>query len=88
MTHIVNWPGLHIVKPNGDPLATTSKLNYLSAAGTLLLMAGLISMVLIQIRPRRALRVYGRTHHAAAPRKGGTRRHRRTTVRPNFFDRC
>jgi lactate permease len=61
VTHIVNWPGLHIVKANGDPVATTFKLNYLSAAGTLLLIAGLISMVLIQVGPRRALRAYGRT---------------------------
>ncbi|MFF0794316.1 L-lactate permease [Streptomyces spiralis] len=61
VTHIVNWPGLHILKANGDPVATTFKLNYLSAAGTLLLIAGLISMVLIQVGPRRALRAYGRT---------------------------
>ncbi|MFS4091069.1 L-lactate permease [Streptomyces sp. AF1A] len=61
VTRIVNWPGLHIFKPNGDPVATTFKLNYLSAAGSLLLIAGLISMVLIQVGPRRALRAYGRT---------------------------
>ncbi|MFJ5898112.1 L-lactate permease [Streptomyces sp. NPDC093064] len=61
VTHIVDWPGLHIVKPNGDPVATTFKLNYLSAAGSLLLIAGLISVVLLQVGPRRALRAYGRT---------------------------
>ncbi|MFB6955981.1 L-lactate permease [Streptomyces sp. NPDC056309] len=61
VTHIVNWPGLHIVKPNGDPVATTFKLNYLLAAGSLLLIAGLISVVLLQVGPRRALRAYGRT---------------------------
>ncbi|MEV6057341.1 L-lactate permease [Streptomyces sp. NPDC052107] len=61
VTHILNWPGLHILKPNGDPVATTFKLNYLSAGGSLLLIAGLISMVLIQVGPRRALRAYGRT---------------------------
>ncbi|MEU6005094.1 L-lactate permease [Streptomyces sp. NPDC047453] len=61
VTRIVNWPGLHIVKPNGDPVATTFKLNYLSAAGSLLLIAGLISVVLLQVGPRRALRAYGRT---------------------------
>ncbi len=61
VTRIVDWPGLHIVKPNGDAVATTFKLNYLSAAGSLLLIAGLISMVLIGIGPRRALRAYGRT---------------------------
>ncbi|MGW0085058.1 L-lactate permease [Streptomyces sp. NPDC003393] len=61
VTRVVNWPGLHIFKANGDPVATTFKLNYLSAAGSLLLIAGLISMVLIQVGPRRALRAYGRT---------------------------
>ncbi|MFJ8198268.1 L-lactate permease [Streptomyces sp. NPDC096152] len=61
VTRIVNWPGLHILKANGDPVATTFKLNYLSAAGTLLLIAGLISMALLQVGPRRALRAYGRT---------------------------
>ncbi|MEV6296166.1 L-lactate permease [Streptomyces sp. NPDC051896] len=61
VTHILNWPGLHILKANGDLVATTFKLNYLSAAGSLLLIAGLISMVLIQVGPRRALRAYGRT---------------------------
>ncbi|MBC2866076.1 L-lactate permease [Streptomyces mexicanus] len=61
VTHIIDWPGLHIAKPNGDPVATTFKLNYLSAAGSLLLIAGLTSMVLIGIGPRRALRAYGRT---------------------------
>ncbi|WP_330456390.1 L-lactate permease [Streptomyces sp. NBC_00820] len=61
VTHIVNWPGLHVLRPNGDPVATTFKLNYLSAAGSLLLIAGLISVVLLQVAPRRALRAYGRT---------------------------
>ncbi|MFF8942967.1 L-lactate permease [Streptomyces sp. NPDC014864] len=61
VTRIVNWPGLHILKANGDPVATTFKLNYLSAAGTLLLIAGLLSMALLQVGPRRALRAYGRT---------------------------
>ncbi|MGI5135330.1 MULTISPECIES: hypothetical protein [unclassified Streptomyces] len=85
MTHIVKWPGLHIVKANGDPVATTFQLNYLSAAGTLLLIAGLISMVLIQIRPRRGL---ASTDAPTTPQhraRGRTRRHRRTTVQPNFL---
>jgi lactate permease len=61
VTHIVRWPGLHITKASGDPVATTFKLNYLSAAGTLLLIAGLVTLVLVGIGPRRALRAYGRT---------------------------
>ncbi|MBY8877950.1 L-lactate permease [Actinacidiphila acidipaludis] len=61
VTQIVRWPGLHITKASGDPVATTFKLNYLSAAGTLLLIAGLLTLVLVQIGPRRTLRAYGRT---------------------------
>jgi lactate permease len=60
-THIVNWPGLHIVNASGKAVATTFKLNYLSAAGTLLLLAGLLSVLLLRIRPGRALRTYGDT---------------------------
>ncbi|SEN97447.1 L-lactate permease [Actinacidiphila rubida] len=61
VTHIVRWPGLHITNASGGPVATTFKLNYLSAAGTLLLIAGLVTLVLVGIGPRRALRAYGRT---------------------------
>lgn len=60
-THIVNWPGLHILKASGDPVVTTFKLNVLSAAGTLLLISGLISMLFLRISPARALRAYSRT---------------------------
>ena len=60
VTHIVNWPALHITNAAGDPVATTFKLNYLSAAGTLLLIAGLISMPFLQVTPAKALRAYAR----------------------------
>jgi lactate permease len=58
VTHIVNWPGLHILNQAGDPVATTFKLNYLSAAGTLLLLSGLLTMLILRVRPGRALRSY------------------------------
>ncbi|MEU6854286.1 L-lactate permease [Actinacidiphila alni] len=61
VTHIVKWPGLHITNAAGDPVATTFKLNYLSAAGTLLLISGVLSMLLLQVGVRRSLRAYGRT---------------------------
>ena len=61
-THIVNWPGLHITNDAGKAVATTFKLNYLSAAGTLLLVAGLLTMLVLQVSARRgALRAYGKT---------------------------
>jgi lactate permease len=61
VTQIVNWPGLHISNAAGDPVATTFKLNYLSAAGTLLLIAGLLTLPILRVGAGRALRAYGRT---------------------------
>jgi lactate permease len=61
VTQIVNWPGLHIFNEAGKTVSTTFKLNYLSAAGTLLLIAGLLAMPLLRIGFGRAARAYGRT---------------------------
>ena len=41
--------------------ATTFRLNRLSAAGTLLLISGLLTMLALKVSPRRALQVYGKT---------------------------
>ena len=60
-TRIYDWPGLHIVSGTGKAVATTFKLNILSAAGTLLLLSGLLTMIVLRIGPGRALRAYGRT---------------------------
>ncbi|HEV7652018.1 MAG TPA: L-lactate permease [Actinophytocola sp.] len=61
VTRIINWPGLHILNEAGKPVVTTFKLNYLSAAGTLLLISGLLTILILRIRPGRALRAYGAT---------------------------
>jgi lactate permease len=61
VTQIINWPGLHIFNAAGKAVATTFKLNYLSAAGTLLLISGLLSMIFLRTGPGRAARAYGRT---------------------------
>jgi lactate permease len=61
VTHIYHWPGLHVTNGKGAPVVTTFKLNVLSAAGTLLLLAGLLTMAVLRIGPVRALRTYGRT---------------------------
>ncbi|MEW2546911.1 L-lactate permease [Streptomyces sp. NPDC047002] len=61
VTRIVDWPGLHVTNAAGDAVATTFKLNFLSAAGSLLLIAGLVTMALLGVGPLRALRAYGRT---------------------------
>jgi len=57
-----SWPGLNILNPKGEaPSALTYKFNYLPAAGTLLLISGLLTMAALRLSPARALRVYGRT---------------------------
>jgi lactate permease len=61
VTRIFNWPGLHIVSGSGKPVATTFKLNIASAAGTLLLLSGLLTMIALKIGASQGLRTYGRT---------------------------
>jgi lactate permease len=61
VTQIVNWPGLHIFNDAGDKVATTFKLNYLSTPGTLLLIAGLLTLPILRVGAGRALRAYGKT---------------------------
>jgi lactate permease len=59
-TQEFTWPGLNILSASGDPVtATTYKFNWLGAAGTLLLISGLLTMPFLRISPGRALRVYG-----------------------------
>ena len=56
------WPGLDLTNADGEPLkAVTFKFNWANAAGTLLLVAGLITMLALRVSPRRALRVFGRS---------------------------
>jgi lactate permease len=56
------WPGLDIQKPDGStPTAVTFLFGWASAAGTLLLVAGIITMAVLGLRPATAVRDYGRT---------------------------
>jgi lactate permease len=56
------WPGLHVFSTSGDPVASaTFKFDYLPAAGTLLLISGIIVMAVYRVAPGMALRVYGQT---------------------------
>ena len=61
-TYLFDWPGLHIQNAAGDPVPTQFKFNWLPAAGTLLVIAGLISMVILKVKPGRALKTYGATY--------------------------
>ena len=57
-TYLFDWPGLDILNAAGDPVPTQFKFNWLPAAGTLLIIAGLITMVILKVSPARALKTY------------------------------
>ncbi len=57
-----SWPGLHIKGPDGKaPSSVVFAFGWLSAAGTLLLIAGVLTMVVLKVGPLQALRDYVRT---------------------------
>jgi len=56
------WPGLHILGATGKPPKSEMfKLDWLTAGGTGLLVAGLITVIVLRIGPGLALRTYLRT---------------------------
>jgi lactate permease len=56
------WPGLNVTNADGEAVSSaTFKFNWLSAAGTLLLISGVLTMLALKVSPRRALQVYGRS---------------------------
>ncbi|WP_263399550.1 L-lactate permease [Saccharopolyspora pogona] len=58
-----DWPGLDIRNPAGQQLSLVEfKFNWLTSAGTLLLIAGLLTVPAIGIAPRRALSRYADTY--------------------------
>ncbi|HEX7298430.1 MAG TPA: L-lactate permease [Solirubrobacteraceae bacterium] len=58
-TKAFGWPGLDILNAKGkEPTAVTFKFNWASAAGTLLLVSGLLTMLTLRVRPGRALKAY------------------------------
>jgi lactate permease len=61
-TTTFDWPGLDVRTPTGDAVSSqTFNFNWLPAAGTLLLISGLITMAVLRLAPGRALRVLGAT---------------------------
>jgi lactate permease len=61
-TTTFQWPGLDVRTPDGEAVSSlTFNLNWLPAAGTLMLISGLITMAVLGVSPGRALRVFGRT---------------------------
>jgi lactate permease len=62
VTQEIDWPGLNVVNADGEePGPAVFKLNWAITPGTLLLVSGLLTMLVLRISPMRALRVYGQT---------------------------
>jgi lactate permease len=58
-----HWPGLNVLSPAGKPVSTTTfAFGWLPAAGTLLIISGLLTMIVLRVPVGRALRAYGRTY--------------------------
>jgi len=61
-TKLFAWPGLHLFNGKGLPLKLiVFKFDWLIAAGTLLLIAGILTMLVLRLSPGRALKAYGAT---------------------------
>src|ERR687898_1243269 len=65
---VVPWPGLDgqveqqpPVVPEAAPYSASYSTNWLSAAGTIILIADVIALAVLRVGPGRALRIYGRT---------------------------
>jgi lactate permease len=62
LTREIDWPGLNVLNAAGEePAPSVFKLNWAITPGTLLLVSGLLTMVVLRFSPGRALRVYGQT---------------------------
>jgi lactate permease len=62
-TYKFDWPGLDVQTSTGDPQASmTYAFGWLPAAGTMMILAGLITMVVLRVSPSRALTAYKDTY--------------------------
>lgn len=62
VTILFDWPGLHLLTVSGEPSSLpVFRFNWLSSTGTLLVLAGLITMAILRITPRAAIVTYGQT---------------------------
>jgi lactate permease len=58
-TKTFNWPGLHVTNAKGEALTSlTFNFNWLPAAGTLMLISGLLTMLALGVGPGRAVRAF------------------------------
>jgi lactate permease len=60
----IPWPGLHVTTSSGAELSsTTFVFNWFPAAGTMLIIAGILSAIVLGIGPARMLSAYGKTYY-------------------------
>jgi lactate permease len=63
-TYAFAWPGLDVLTTAGEPQASaTYTFGWLPAAGTLMILAGLITMLVLRISPARGLKAYVDTYY-------------------------
>ncbi|NKQ56005.1 L-lactate permease [Amycolatopsis sp. K13G38] len=61
-TRTFSWPGLHVANAGGKPLSLALfKFDWLANSGTVLFVAGLLTVPLLRLRVREAVRSYGET---------------------------
>ncbi len=61
-TSVFAWPGLHVVNAKGKaPTSETFKWTWLTAAGTWLFVSGVLTALILRVRPALAVRTYWRT---------------------------
>jgi lactate permease len=61
-TQEFDWPGLDVRNADGEAVSSmTYTFNWLAAAGTLLLVSGLVTMVALRVSPGRALQIWVET---------------------------
>jgi lactate permease len=63
-TYKFHWPGLHVFAPKATEEVSTVmyNFNWLPAAGTLLIISGILTALVLRISPARALAAMGRTY--------------------------
>ena len=62
LTQEFQWPGLDVVTADGEPPSSaTYRFNWGNAAGTLLFVSGLLTMLVLRVSPTRAVAVFVKT---------------------------
>jgi lactate permease len=60
-TQSYDWPGLDIHNSKGGAVGTVFTLNWASTPGTLLFVSGVLTALILRVKPAKALRTYGAT---------------------------